>query len=235
LKGDENFKEEKVGKLSLDEWVDKQTALSHMIGPRQFVDSDGVRHFIGISARAIGKNPALAQKNKLLAQNDARATTVFSVLSDVEAQTQSQSVMEQYTENTEDLDALSMDSIVESMESKITQKIERQHIAGLNQLFQDTIEHPICPGMNMYVVGYEINAVNAREMQKNADRLAKDRVDVAKKNAENLAKKEAQIEAIEAAKNAAFTPAQATDPNGKAAPKLQQGVVGGDAEADDDF
>ena len=235
LKGDENFKEEKVGKLTLDEWVDKQVSLPLMIGPRQFVDSDGVRHFIGISARAVGRNPALAQKNKLLAQNDARATTVFSVLSDVEAQTQSQSVMEQYAENTEDLDALSMDSIVESMESKISQKIERQHIAGLNQLFQDTIEHPLCPGMNMYVVGYEINAVNAREMQKNADRLAKDRVDVAKKNAENLAKKDAQMKAIEEAKNPAFTKLDKADPNGKGAPKLQQGVVGGDAEADDDF
>ena len=235
LMGDENFKEKKPGKQTLEDWVDSQSALSLMIGPRQYLDSDGIRHFIGISARAVGSNPTFKQKNKLIAQNDARATAMFSVLADVEARSASESMMEQYTENSDDLDSMTTDTIAESMSSKISQKIEKQYVTGLTPLFEETIEHPLCPGMDMYVVGFEINAENAREMQKNADKLAKDRVNVAKKNNENLAKKAAQDKAIEDAKNGVYKVDGDPFANSKPAPVMKEGVVAGDAEAEDNF
>ena len=48
--GTPGFKESKKGKKTLGEWVESQENPYLLIGPRQYLDKDGVRHFLGISA-----------------------------------------------------------------------------------------------------------------------------------------------------------------------------------------
>lgn len=168
--GTPGFKESKKGKKSLGEWVEFQENPYLLIGPRQYLDKDGIRHFLGISAFPVGRNSVLAQQNKRKAQVDAIATAAFSCLADVETAEAMNNVMNQYSDP-KDLDAIPTADIQSTLNSKITQKIQGQAINGVGMVFQKEIEHPLFPGGRLYVYCAELNAegvAKARELGKKA-------------------------------------------------------------------
>lgn len=168
--GTPGFKEAKKGKKSLGEWVEFQENPYLLIGPRQYLDNEGVRHFLGISAFPVGRNTVLAQQNKRKAQLDAIATAAFSCLADVETAEAMNNMMNQYSDPN-DLDALPTADVQSELNSKVTQKIQGQAINGVGMVFQKEIEHPLFPGGRLYVYCAELNAQGvaaAREMAKQA-------------------------------------------------------------------
>lgn len=168
--GTPGFKESKKGKKTLGEWVESQENPYLLIGPRQYLDKDGVRHFLGISAFPVGRNTVLAQQNKRKAQMDAIATAAFSCLADVETAEAMNNVMNQYSDP-KDLDAIPTAEVQSTLNSKITQKIVGQAINGVGMVFQKEIEHPLFPGGRLYVYCAELNTegvARARELGKKA-------------------------------------------------------------------
>ena len=168
--GTPGFKESKKGKKTLGEWVESQENPYLLIGPRQYLDKDGVRHFLGISAFPVGRNTVLAQQNKRKAQMDAIATAAFSCLADVETAEAMDNIMNQYSDP-KDLDAIPTAEVQSKLDSKIAQKIKGQAINGVGMVFQKEIEHPLFPGGRLYVYCAELNAEGvekARELGKKA-------------------------------------------------------------------
>lgn len=168
--GTPGFKESKKGKKSLGEWVEYQENPYLLIGPRQYLDKDGVRHFLGISAFPIGKNSVLVMQNKRKAELDAILTAALSCLSDVTTSEAMDNLMTQYS-NPKDLDAVPTAEVESKLNSMVSQKIQGQAINGVGMVFQKEIEHPLFPGGRLYVYCAELNAdgvAKARELAKQA-------------------------------------------------------------------
>lgn len=60
--------------------LDESKSLTTWIGPKQIRDTDGVIHFLGISAMAIGRNAVLSKQNIRRAELDAQAMAVRAFL-----------------------------------------------------------------------------------------------------------------------------------------------------------
>lgn len=164
------FKEAKRGKKSLPEWIGFQENPYLLIGPRQYLDDQGVRHFLGISAMPVGKNTVVSQRNKRTAQLDAIATAVLSCMSDVSTVEASDKIMNQYSDP-KDIDALSTAEVESRLDSLISQEISGQAVSGVGMVFQKEIEHPLFPGGRLYVYCAELNVegvARAREMGRKA-------------------------------------------------------------------
>ena len=168
--GTPGFKEAKKGKKTLGEWVESQENPYLLVGPRQYLDKDGVRHFLGISAFPLGKNTVLAMQNKRKAQMDAIVTAAYSCLSDVETTEAMSNILNQYSDPA-DLDAIPVAEVQSKLESMVGQSIQKQAINGVGMVFQKEIEHPLFPGGRLYVYCAELNAdgfAKARELAKKA-------------------------------------------------------------------
>lgn len=169
--GTPGFKEAKKGKKSLGEWVEFQENPYLLIGPRQYLDKDGVRHFLGISAMPLIKGKsAISTRNKRQAQIDAITCAAFSCLADVSTSEAMDNVMSLYDDpNTRD--AVTTVEVKSKLDSLVSQKIEGQAINGVGMVFQKEIEHPLFPGGRLYVYCAELNAegvTKARELAKQA-------------------------------------------------------------------
>lgn len=179
--GSDDFTEAKKGKKSLGEWIDSQNNPALMIGPRQYLDKDGVRHFLGVSAFPIGKNTALSMQNKRKAQLDAISIAAFSCLSDIETSEAMENIMEQVS-SADDLDAMAEVEVQSKLESMISQKIQGQMLNGVGKVFEKEIEHPLFPGGQLYVCCYELNAESAKAARTLSKKAYLDRAKVAYAN-----------------------------------------------------
>ena len=169
--GTPGFKEAKKGKKSLGEWVEFQENPYLLIGPRQYLDKDGVRHFLGVSAFPIAKNnTVVTMQNKRKAQMDAVVTAAFSCLSDVKTTEAMSNILNQYSDP-KDLDAVPVAEVESKLASMVGQAIQKQAINGVGMVFQKEIEHPLFPGGRLYVYCAELNVdgfAKARELAKQA-------------------------------------------------------------------
>ena len=197
--GTPGFKETKKGKKSLGEWVEFQENPYLLIGPRQYLDNEGVRHFLGISAMPVGKNTLLAQQNKRKAQMDAIACAAFSCLADVTTAEAMNNMMDQYSDPN-DLDALPTSEVQSTLDSKVTQKIKGQAINGVGMVFQKEIEHPLFPGGRLYVYCAELNAEGVTQARELAKKAYLDRAKIAYENERYKAIKEKYMKQIEEAR-----------------------------------
>lgn len=197
--GTPGFKEAKKGKKSLGEWVEFQENPYLLIGPRQYLDKDGVRHFLGISAMPVGRNTVLSQQNKRMAQIDAIACAAFSCLSDVNTAEAMNNVMEQYSDP-KDLDAIPTAEVQSTLDSKVSQKIEGQAISGVGMVFQKEIEHPLFPGGRLYVYCAELNAESVAKARELCRQAYLERAKVAYENERIKAIKAKYMAQIEQAK-----------------------------------
>ena len=197
--GTPGFKETKKGKKSLGEWVEFQENPYLLVGPRQYLDNEGVRHFLGISAMPVGKNTVVAQQNKREAQMDATACAAFSCLADVTTAEAMNNMLDQYSDPN-DLDALPTSEVQSTLDSKVSQKIEGQAINGVGMVFQKEIEHPLFPGGRLYVYCAELNAEGVAKARELAKQAYLERAKVAYENERYKAIKAKYMAQIEQAK-----------------------------------
>jgi len=197
--GTPGFKEAKKGKKALGEWVESQENPYLLIGPRQYLDKDGVRHFLGISAMPVGKNTVVSQQNKRIAQLDAIASAAFSCLADVSTGEAVDMVLNQYSDPN-DIDAMATADVQRKIDSFLSQKIKGQAINGVGMVFQKEIEHPLFPGGRLYVYCAELNAEGVEKARELGKKAYLERAKVAYENERFKAIKEKYMKQIEQAK-----------------------------------
>ena len=115
-------------------WAAKQD-FSHVFGPRTFVDSAGVRRYVGIAfADVEGKQGRPLLDARRVARVKASRNLLFSVFSDLEAET-----LVSQTTTTADDGIVSLDTDVRN---RIIQRCQSKHLLD-DEVFSTTIVHPL--------------------------------------------------------------------------------------------
>ena len=142
---------------SVQDWLEDQNPAT-MIGPRQYIDADGNRWFLGISARPYDEEMSSSErrKNKGIAELFAQQMAAFCVWADVESYKMAKTAMESRGN-----EKVQNDVVAESYAEKLTQSFKNKKIRGMQRLFSDEIEHPIT-GSTIYVAIYGINPNDAK-------------------------------------------------------------------------
>ncbi|MDR2392447.1 MAG: hypothetical protein LBE84_12330, partial [Planctomycetota bacterium] len=149
--------EGKAGGQSLDDWLAGQD-LSVMVGPRQFLDDQGRRHFLGVTARPASPDAATDRNNRTIADLFAGQMAAFSLFADLDAFVEARQLAE--TRNSGDLEKASDMAAAETLSERLTQKFEKMRIQGLAPLRRRTLRHPIT-AQNMHVSVYGISPASA--------------------------------------------------------------------------
>ena len=245
----------------LDDWVEKQN-LASMIGPRTFLDQDGSRWFIGISAAEYNDDMgSVAQRRaKTFAEQFAKSATAFSVMGDVESYKSAQMLTKTYQNGK----APEQEKAVMATEEKISQTLENKTIRGLQKVASDTVDHPITD-REMYVAVYAIDSTSAQdalaiEKENYSTKIQQERYQTIEKgrNAVNQAAVEAaknrpedfkkgaseqsqalsqELEKRESEKQGAGINIKPTTPSTKPTKPTEpnKGIFGGDSDVSDDF
>jgi rubrerythrin len=145
-------------KGNVNEWLKKQD-LAVMSGPRQYLDKDGKRWFLGISARALPKASSQRRKAKSLTEMFASQMAVFCVYADLASQKTASQMMQ--TRNAGKMDST---QVAESMAETLTQQFKNKTVRGLVKLMSKEMVHPIS-GETIYISIYGINPTFAKQAQ----------------------------------------------------------------------
>jgi len=148
----------KSDKVSINEWIQSQD-LSVMVGPRQYVDHEGKRWFLGISARSLGKNAALNNQARKITGLFARQMTAYSLLADVETYEKAKAAAQ---ERGGGLGEASSSKAVVSLEAQLTQGFVNRRVQGIAQIAGKEVIHPVS-GRKMIVAVYGMNPDLAEE------------------------------------------------------------------------
>ena len=187
----------KANGCSINEWINKQK-LSSMIGPRTFLDKNGRRWFVGISADEYNDDMDSVDRDRaeMFAEQFAKSAVAFSVMGDVESYKAAKLMANTYR----DASGGSMEKAGKSMEVRISQTIQDKTIRGLQPIASDTVDHPIS-NREMYVSVYAISpdsALDALEAEKEnyVTKVQQERYQTVEKG-----RQAANQAAVEAAKN----------------------------------
>lgn len=144
------------GKYSFEEWLERSIDPVLVVGPRQYVDNKGKRHFIGIVSMPCDKAAPAKQRLVLerMLQMKGAATVVWSLRSDVETSSVSKTMLQQTSVNGKEN---------AEVVSELTQRI-RQRFRGatppVKPLFENECiyrEHPLFPGSKMAIYACELS------------------------------------------------------------------------------
>ena len=167
LSGDTAPPDGKSGNQSINDWLNNQD-LGVMVGPRQFLDDRGQRHFIGITSRPAARDANLDRNNRSIADLFAAQMAVFSLFADVDTYQEARQLAQ--TRSSGDLETLSDTAVAETLTERMTQKFERMKVQGLGPLLRKRVRHAIT-GQDMHVSVYGINpaaAVTAMKLERQA-------------------------------------------------------------------
>lgn len=144
---------------SMKEWIKKQN-LSSMIGPRTFLDKDGRRWFVGISADEYNDDMDSVDRDQaeMFAEQFAKSAVAFSVMGDVESYKAAKMMANTYR----DASGGSQEKARKSMEVRLSQTIQDKTIRGLQPITSDTVDHPIS-NREMFVSVYAISPDSAKD------------------------------------------------------------------------
>lgn len=148
------------GKYSLKQWMKKNIDPVLVVGPRQYVDNKGKRHFIGIVSMPCDKSASPRQQLMLerVLQVKGVASVAWSLRSDVETSSASSTMLKQTSvDGKEDAEVT----------SELTQRIRQRVRSAMppvkplfEPLFGDTCiyrEHPLFPGSKMAIYACELD------------------------------------------------------------------------------
>ena len=146
-----------VGKYSLKDWLEKKIDPAMVVGPRQYVDDKGVRHFIGFVSMPYDPSKRLALERVLHVKGVA--TVAWALRSDVETSSVSETILKQTSKN---------DKECADVTSDLTQRIRqrlRSAVPPVKDLFEDgrsedgyiVREHPLFPGSKMLIYACELS------------------------------------------------------------------------------
>lgn len=239
------------GDKTVNKWL-ADSDLALMCGPRQVVDPNGNRVFLGIAAREVGINSIADRANSRAAQISAMSHLVFSLFSDVEGASGMNSALNAYADAGGKADA----DAPEAVSDVVAQSVKDRMVEGANEIFTQRVPHPIS-GKQMFVSVYSIDSTSVaaarvrieemiatRVLTELANKRAlgrhqgyQDQVDAAKANTEEFEKGRAEGNA--AIENRVRPPKSRTSAP-VAAPKKRevkstQGVFSGEGTISNDF
>lgn len=239
-----------AGKKTVEQWLE-ETDLSLVCGPRQMVDENGNRVFLGIAAREIGINAARDEGNKAAAQASANASLIFSLFADVE-----QRLAHAAVANVSEQNGTTVASASETVDRRLAQSVDRRAIAGACEIYGEELEHPLT-GKRIYVSVYGLDAESAANARVMAEELIATRVAVELANKNALGRWRGYQDKVDAAKadQEAFSKGRAEGrraiekkmekpksrlsaevaPAAKPAARASQGTVTGEGTISDDF
>ena len=130
-----------------------------MVGPRQYVDHEGKRWFLGISARSMSKNAAANNRARTIARLFARQMSAYSLLADVETYENAKVAVQ---ERSGGLREASSSKVAESLEAQLSQGFKNRTVQGIAQIAAKEVIHPVS-GRKMIVAVYGMNPDLAAE------------------------------------------------------------------------
>ena len=145
------------GKYSLKDWLEKKIDPALVVGPRQYVDNKGGRHFIGIVSLPYDSSKRLVLERVL--SRKCVETVAWALRSDVETSSISETILKQISKN---------DKECADVTSDLTQRIRqrlRSAVPPVKDLFEDGCsedgyiirEHPLFPGSKMLIYACELS------------------------------------------------------------------------------
>ena len=240
------------GKTSISDYL-KKSDLALMCGPRQIVDPDGNRVFMGIAARETGINSIADRANQRAAQISAMAHLVFALFADVEGTSGLNSALNALV----DANGKASASATEEVIDRVAQSVKGRMVEGMNEIYNVKVTHPVS-GKQMYVSVYSIDSESVAAARIRLEEMVANRVLVELANKRALGRHQGYQDQVDAAKanteefnrgraegNAAIqnrvTPPHNREISPVAAPqrkvnvKSQKGVFSGDGVINDDF
>lgn len=144
----------------VQEWLREQD-LACMIGPRQYIDKDGNRWFLGIAAERASRklHPRVRHMNEQTARMWANQEAIFCVMADVKTQESAAEMMQlRESGKTADGEQDLSETTAKTMARNLGQKT-KMTIRGGQVLYSKTVKHPIS-GEDIYVVVYGYNPLS---------------------------------------------------------------------------
>ncbi len=148
--------------LSVQSWL-KTQELATLVGPRQYVDKDGERWFLGAYAMPVEGSSSLKRKNKGIADIFAKKETAMALYADIE--TQKKAAIAMQTRSADQLKGKDNTEVATSLAEQTKQSIENRPVSGLSKLLSKTIVHPISQ-QKIYLIVYGISGSSASEALK---------------------------------------------------------------------
>ena len=142
---------------SVQDWIENQNPAT-MVGPRQYIDKNGNRWFLGITARPYDDELSSSErrKNKGITEMFAQQMAAFCVWADVESYKMAKQALESRGNA-----KVQRDVVAESYSEKLTQSFRNKKIRGMQRLFSEEMTHPIT-GNTIYVAVYGLNSSAAK-------------------------------------------------------------------------
>ncbi|MGF1715948.1 hypothetical protein [Photobacterium chitinilyticum] len=144
--------------MTVQNWL-KTQELSTLVGPRQYVDQDGNRWFIGVFAMPYEGSSSLKRKNKGIAEAFAKKEAAMALYADIEVQKQAAIALQT---RSGDLQSNDHTETATSLAEQTRQSIENRPVNGLSKLLTKTVTHPISQ-QKIHVVAYGISADSATQ------------------------------------------------------------------------
>ena len=184
--------------VAIKTWLSKQKNLASWVGARHYLDDEGNRWFLGISARPYSNymRSSLRSKMQGLAQKNAYGLAAFCLLGDMESHSMARRESETRVVNDQDVK-----KVVESFMQKLKMSIEGRNIRGVQKIHErSNIKHPIT-GQSIYVVVYGITADSAKDALEIEKLNVATAIQANRHQTVERGREEANAAAIEASKN----------------------------------
>ena len=211
----------KPGKKTVNEWLADQD-LGTMVGPRQYVDNEGNRWFLGVSSRRYSDSMSSSARERArdLAEMSASQMAVFSIFADLESFKEAKAIQE--TRGDADEESEDEEAVAESMAKKLSQSFKNKKVNGLQELVSKEVENAIS-GQTTYVKVYGINANDAKDAMKMED------LNIATKIESN--RYQTQLRGRDAANQAAIKASENRPEDFQAGAQKQAGILKNELES----
>lgn len=194
LSGDITVADGRTGQKNINEWLAGQD-LGAMVGPRQFLDDQGQRYFIGVTARPVVRNTNIDMRNRTAADMFASQMAVFSLFADVDSYTNAQQMA--MIGSSDDPDSMANTDVEESIAERLTQSFQNLTVQGLMPILRKRVRHAIT-GQNMHVSVYGINPAAAAAAMRRERQNALSAIAVNQNQAFRAARSQALSDAVRA-------------------------------------
>ena len=265
LLGKQGYCKPDENRQSVTQWVEGLIAdgsLPMMCGPRQIIDKDGNRVFLGISAGEVGIDTLSDQANKEMTKNSALTTVAFSMTADVD-----QYVADNRRQQTRKDKASGKNKRTTDVNfyKRISQTLGDEDtgrafvLTGANEVYRKTVKHPMT-GRSLYVSIYAADAQASARASVIKKKLVADKVLAVLENnrrlgeiaeakqivreanndnasvAEGAARFRDGVNAeINARRNQNYSPLKKTAPVQNGDRKAREGVFSGEQKIETDF
>ncbi len=186
---------------TVQQWLRTQD-LATMVGPRQYIDKNGNRWFLGVAAESANRrlHPRTRNINQQRARLFASQEALYCVSSDVKTSEVAEDILQvrdagKTSDGYEEFSDHTASSFARNLEQK-----SKMTIRGGSVLYSKTVRHPIS-GDDIYVVVYGFNPNSVGPALKMWDRLYATKIQAEHYQTVEKGRQAANIDAVERAKN----------------------------------